>query len=168
MNIDGLAYNVAHRHTRIQAGVRILENDLHLSSVGKHINLCLFPVYRFSILSDHRIPAFIPEGKISAVENRGAIVDNAAAGRLIEAQKGTSCGRLSAAGLAYQTQCFSLINIEGYIINSLNHFFLKELSAGHREILFQILDFKQLLIFHQLLPPCAFSNSAFWSNQQAL
>ena len=36
MDIDGLTDYIAYRHSRVKAGVRILEHHLHFSSVRKH------------------------------------------------------------------------------------------------------------------------------------
>ena len=39
MDVDGLADDIFDRHTRIKARVRILEYDLHLTAVRKHIHM---------------------------------------------------------------------------------------------------------------------------------
>ena len=50
VNVDGLAYNVGNRHTGIQAGIRILEYNLHLSAVGKHVDLRLMAELNLALL----------------------------------------------------------------------------------------------------------------------
>ena len=50
VNVDGFAYNVGNRHTGIQAGIRILEYNLHLSAVGKHVDLRLMAELNLALL----------------------------------------------------------------------------------------------------------------------
>ena len=138
MDINCLTDNITYRHTGIQARIWVLEYNLHFPAVRQHINR-LFSEHRFSI-GRPGLFVFPVKRHVAAVKYCLAIIDDPAAGRFMEAQKGTARGRLSAARLSYQSERLSLIKKEGDIIDRLYHFLFKHLAAGNREILFQVLD----------------------------
>ena len=109
MNINSLSNNILYSHSGIQRCVRVLENNLHFPSIGKHILLD----FLFRIKDD-----------ISAISDTSA-------GRLCQTKDRTACCSFAAAGLSYQTKGFSLIDKEGNIIHSLNHL----IASCHRKIL---------------------------------
>ncbi|MPM69170.1 hypothetical protein SDC9_116114 [bioreactor metagenome] len=140
VDIDGLAHDIAHRHAGVQAGVGILEHDLHLPPVRKHVHMGdVFPV-----------------------------VKNLAAGGFVEAQQGAARGGLAAAGFSHEAQGLALIDIEGHVVNSLDDPFLKQPSAAHGEKLLQMLYFNQFFIFHHARASPWLSNLALSSSQHAL
>ena len=140
MDVDALAHDITDGHTRVQAGVRVLEHDLHAAAVGQHVDSDL----------------------LFFIKQHLAIVDDGAVGRLVQAQQGTAGGRFAAAGLADQAEGLALANGKAYVIHSLD-IALVFAHAASREILLQVLYFNQILA-HSALPP--FSNSSFWRSQQ--
>ena len=112
VDIDGLADDISHRHTRIQAGIGILEYDLHPLPVGKHVHKLLF-----LHIKDHFI-----------------IVNKPSPGGLIQPKQCTPGGSLAAAGFPYQPQGLPLGNGKGHVIYGLNIFFVFP-EASCREIL---------------------------------
>ena len=81
MNIKRFADDISYGHTRIEACVRILENDLHLLAVGKHLDgyLLLFVKQDFSV------------------------VNNLSVCGLMQSQERSSRCRLAAAGFPYHS-----------------------------------------------------------------
>ena len=140
MDVDALAHNITDGHTGVQAGIRILKDDLHAAAVGQHV---------------HRDLLFF-------IKQHLAIVDDGAVGGLVQAQQGTAGGGLTAAGLADQAQGLALANGKAYVVHSL-HIALVFAHAAGGKILLQVLYFNQILA-HSALPP--FSNSSFWRSQQ--
>ena len=118
MNINSLSNNIGYCHSRVKACIRILEYDLHLLTIWKHIycNLLL-------TVKDYLI-----------------IIDDLTCSRLIQTQQSTSCCGLTTSGLSYKSKSLSFIYIKGYIINGL-YIFLILTIATSREILFQVLYF---------------------------
>ena len=101
MDVNRLPDDISHGHTGIQAGVRILEHDLHLFPIGGHIHRDLF-------LS------------LSLLENRLAIVDDLPLCGLIKPQKRPTCGGLPAAALPHQPKGLALVDVEGHIVHRLH------------------------------------------------
>ena len=144
VDVDAFAHDVADGHAGVQAGVGVLEHDLHPLPVGQHI---------------HRDLLFL-------VKQHLAVVDDGAVGGLIQAQQGAAGGGLAAAGLAYQAQGLAFADGKAHVVHSLD-VALVLAHAPCREILLQVLDFYQSLGFtHSALPP--FSNSSFWRSQQCV
>ena len=131
VDIDGLTYDIAYRHARVKARIRILEDHLHFAPEGQHID---------------RHFVFL-------IENNISVVDYLAVRGLIESEQSTADGSFAAAGLADETERLSLIDKERDIIDCLNEFFVLS-SAACREILLQVLHFNELFILtHSLSPP---------------
>ena len=142
MDVDALTHDVADGHTGIQAGVRILEHDLHPAAVGQHVHRDL----------------------VVLIKQQVAVVIDLTAGRLVQAQQGAAGGGLATAGLAYQAQGLALADGKADIIHGLDILAVLAHTAGG-EILLQVLDFYQRLMFtHSAFSP--FSNSAFCCSQQ--
>ena len=142
VDVDALADDVADGHAGVQARVGVLEHDLHTAAVGQHINGDLFLFVKQDL----------------------AVVDDGAVGRLIQAQQGAAGSGLATAGLAYQTKGLALADGKAYVIHSLNVLAVLAHTAGG-EILLQVLDFNQRLLFtHSAFSP--FSNAAFCCSQQ--
>ena len=142
VDVQALADNIADGHARVQAGVGVLEHDLHAAAVGQHVDgdFLLF------------------------VKQHFAVVDDGATGGLIQAQQRAAGRGLAAAGLAHQAQRLAFADGKADVVDGL-HIALVFAKAAGREILLQMLDFDQvLLLAHSALPP--FSNSSFWRSQQ--
>ena len=119
MDINGLSNDLTNCHSRIQGSGRILENDLHFSSVGKH-----FSSFGFS----KRFAVFIQR----IVVNGFAIINNLSSGWLIKAKNRSSQCGLSTSGLSYKTECFTFFDIKGNILYSL---YPRTFYAVYRKIL---------------------------------
>ena len=142
MDVDALTHDITDGHAGVQACVGVLEHDLHPAAVGQHIHSDL----------------------VLLVEQDLAVIDDLAVGRLVQAQQGAAGGGLATAGLAYQTKGLALADGKAYVIHSLNVLAVLAHTAGG-EILLQVLDFNQRLVFtHSAFSP--FSNSAFCCSQQ--
>src|SRR5712691_1311544 len=77
VNLERLADDAADRHARVERGVGVLKDHLHLASHAAHL-------------------AAAHLDQIAAAES------DLTAGRLVELEYGAAGGRLAAAGLAYQ------------------------------------------------------------------
>ena len=87
MNIQRLSDNVLYRHTRIQGRIRILEYHLHLLAVRD----CDIFIGHF----------------VLAVKKHISVKGNLSSSRLIQTKQRSSDGRLTTAGLSYQTKCLA-------------------------------------------------------------
>ena len=142
MDINALTHDVADGHAGIQTCVGILKNDLHPAAVGQHIHCDL----------------------VVLIKQQVAVIVDLAAGGLVQAQQGASGCGLATTGLAYQTKGLTLADGKAYVIHSLNVPAVLAHTAGG-EILLQVLDFDQRLVFtHSAFSP--FSNAAFCCSQQ--
>ena len=90
VDIDGLTYDIAYRHARVKARIRILEDHLHFAPEGQHID---------------RHFVFL-------IKNNISVVDYLAVRGLIESEQSTTDGGFAAAGLADETERLSLIDKE--------------------------------------------------------
>src|SRR5215813_14652190 len=88
VNDQGLSDDRAHRHPRIQGGVGVLKNDLHVT-------------------------AEMPEGPLVQRGDFLVVEDDLARRGLNEAQNAAAGGRLAAAGLTHQAQRLPPLNGEG-------------------------------------------------------
>ena len=142
MDVDALAHDVTDGHAGVQACVGVLEHDLHPAAVGQHIHGDL----------------------LFLIKQQVAVIVDLTAGGLVQAQQGAAGGGLAAAGLAHQTQGLALADGKAHVIHGLNILAVLAHTAGG-EILLQVLDFNQRLVFtHSAFSP--FSNAAFCCSQQ--
>src|SRR5690606_39543643 len=93
---ERLAYDLAHCHTWIEAGVRVLEDDLHAPPPGPEVAL----------------------GKSSQL---GAIEDDAPGARLDEAQDGSACGGLAGARFTDKANDRIAAHGEAHILHRSHH-----------------------------------------------
>ena len=142
MDINALTHDVANGHAGVQTCVGILKNDLHPAAVGQHIHCDL----------------------VVLIKQQVAVIVDLTAGGLVQAQQGAAGGGLATTGLTYQTKGLALADSKAYVIHSLNVLAVLAHTAGG-EILLQVLDFNQRLVFtHSAFSP--FSNAAFCCSQQ--
>ena len=142
MDINALTHDVANGHAGVQTCVGILKNDLHPTAVGQHIHCDL----------------------VILIKQQVAVIVDLAAGGLVQAQQGAAGSGLATTGLIYQTKGLTLADGKAYVIHSLNVLAVLAHTAGG-EILLQVLDFDQRLVFtHSAFSP--FSNAAFCCSQQ--
>ena len=87
MDVDGLAHDVAHRHAGVQAGIGVLEHDLHLAAVRQHVHGRLFAEFRLAAFVQHRGSVLVVQRHISAVKQRFAVIEDTAFRRLVQAQQ---------------------------------------------------------------------------------
>ena len=87
--------NVSRRHARVQRGVRVLKNNLHLAADWPHIGL-------------------IQVGDITAVKL------DAAFGGIEQPEHGSAHGRFAAAAFAHQAEGFALIDVKTDAIDRIN------------------------------------------------
>ena len=112
VDVDGLAHDVAHRHAGVQAGIGVLEHDLHLAAVRQHVHGRLFAEFRLAAFVQHRGSVLVVQRHISAVKQRFAVIEDTAFRRLVQAQQRAARGGFSAAGFAHQPQCLALVDGE--------------------------------------------------------
>ena len=142
VDVDAFAHDVPDGHAGVQAGVRVLEHDLHAAAVGQHI--------------DGDVLFF--------VKQHLAVIDDGAVGGLVQAQQRAARGGLAAAGLAHQAQGLAFADGKADVVHGLHIALVPAHTAGG-EVLLQVPDFHEgLLLAHSALPP--FSNSSFWRSQQ--
>ena len=114
MDIDGLADDVAHRHARIEAGERILEDDLHLLPVLAHLL----------------------EGQGRDVDT---VEDHFARCGLEKPQDRATDRRLAGSGFANEPQHLACADGKRHILDGLNAVDdAREYTAVNREILAQV------------------------------
>ena len=113
MDVNGLAHNIAHRHSGVKARVRVLKNNLHFFAVGKHIH----------------------KDFLLHVENHVPVIDKPSACGLVKPKQRTSRGGLAAAGFSNQPQCFAPFDGKRHIIHCLNVFFIFSEAAGRKILL---------------------------------
>ena len=127
MNVHSLGNNFTDCHTRVQRCIWVLENDLNI----------LFEL--------QKVLAF-EGGDILTVKN------NFTGCWLVELDHGTAAGGFSAAGLAYQTQCFSSFNADCYMVYRFQCLFascFKELAqVGNFQDVVGVLQFFNYLIHY--------------------
>ena len=115
MDVQRLAHDVGDRHARVQAGIRILEHDLH----------------------------FLAELVNVLGRNLLAVVDDLARGGLVQVQYGASHGGLAAAALPHQAQRLAGLDIERDALHGLQGLAGKPAGAD-RKMLFQVLDLEEV------------------------
>jgi hypothetical protein len=89
-----LCDNVCHRHSLIEAGSGVLEDDLALG------------FQHFMVLSELRLIAYID-----------AVVENLACGGPVDIHDTPGNGRLTGAGLTHEAKDLTLLQLEGHIIH---------------------------------------------------
>jgi len=125
VDINGLGHDIANRHAGIQRGVGILENHLRTAAELGHIGL----VHQLAVKPD-----FAGSG-------------------LVEVEQAATDGGFAAAGFAYQTKGFALLNGEADIVNGLERRGLEE-TGSDGKILFEVFDLqKRLVLAHASSPP---------------
>ena len=131
--MDGhrLGNNVRYRHTLIQAGSGVLEDDL--PGCFQH----------FMILAE-----------CFAVANINALIDDLACGGLVDIHNTPGNGGFTGAGLANQAENLTLLDLEGYIINSLDGGMLAQLEHM-RKMLNIEKNFRHWLSLQSVLLPSA-------------
>src|SRR5262249_26447874 len=116
-----LADDLPHRHARVQRGIRILEDDLHV------------PRHRAQLVAAHR-------GDVAPLE------PHAARGRLDQPQDAAAGGALAAARFADQAQRLAGREIEADAVDRVHAADLARQQATlDREVLDQLLDAQQWL-----------------------
>ena len=119
MDAEWLPHDVARRHPGIEGSERVLEHDLHRSSMRAQVRLAEM-------------------GDIQPIKA------DAAAGRLDEAQDAARHRRFAAAGLADEAEGFSDANREADAIHGMHGADLAtEDAASHRIVLDQVRYFEQ-------------------------
>jgi hypothetical protein len=119
VNAQALADGIAYSHARIQRGVRILKDHLHLAAHLAHLRSG----------ESGQLPAF--EG-------------DSAAGRLDQPNEAASQAGLAAARLADQSDRLSLLHIEAHAVNRPDVLSRAPQQPGrHRKIFLQITNFEQ-------------------------
>ena len=125
VHVNRLGDDIADRHARVQRGVRILEDHLRPAAVLLH----------------------------GFLRDRLAVENDLAGGGLVQVQQRAANGRLAAAGLADKAQRLALLDGEGHVVHGLEHRGLEE-AGGDREILLEVSDLNQRLVFaHHASPP---------------
>ena len=138
MDLQRLADDVADRHARVERGVRILKDDLHLFAQRTQFR----PAQR---------------GDVAAVER------DAAGGRVGEPQDARARGRLARARFADQAQRLAATDVE---VDAVDRFdvadALLQQAGGDRKVLLEVADDDQVRARHDSAsrPPCggAFSH----------
>ena len=95
VNPQQLAHDVARRHARIERGIRVLEDDLHLAAHRAHVGLAEI-------------------GHVAAVEADRAL------GRVDQPEHGAPDGGLAAAGLADQPERLAGADMEAHAIDGID------------------------------------------------
>jgi hypothetical protein len=117
VNLQSLADDVAHPHTRVERSIGVLKNDLHLAS---HI-------------------AQLALGELQQIP---ALKDHLAAGRFDESKNRSAQSRFAAARLADQAQSLALVDGQTDVIDRFDHgFAAREKSLADGEVLFQVANF---------------------------
>src|SRR5690554_4360397 len=110
VNVNRLTDNIANSHSRVQRGVGILKNHLHLPAVPE-------PQFSGSL------------GQISS------LIYNRPGGRTIEADHGSADRGLTATAFPYQAEGFSGFNGEGNPVNRLHYSPPGARPASHRRFI---------------------------------
>ena len=133
VDVQGFPHNVGHCHPRVEGGIGVLENHLHLFAVG------------------HK-PTGVQVGDILA------IISDFSAGRVIKPNDGPPGRRLSAAGLAHQPEGFPPVYCKGNIIYRFDIVgFASDNAAYFFKVHFQVFHFHQMFS-HAAHLPFAFDN----------
>ena len=132
---QALTDDLTHRHTGVQGGVGVLEDELQV--LAQHPHLLLGQLLQVDVLAV-------------------LVVDDVAVGLGIELQQGAAQSGLTAAGLAHQTQGLTGIDVQGdTVVGADIALLLPQLGLFHREILLHVPDGQQhlFLILHVLSSP---------------
>ena len=140
VDINGFPHNIPNGHAGVQAGVGVLEDDLHLPAEGEHIHGGFHPAFGAAVFIQNRASVGVLEGAPAAVVNHFPVVEDAAVGGLVEAEHGPAHGGLAAAGFSHQPQGLPLADEEGDVVHRLDPAALLAPSSS-REILLEMLDF---------------------------
>ena len=98
MHVERFADDVLDRHARVERGVRVLEDHLHLLAVGQHVNLDLLAQDGLAVGVHLEAAVFVI--LLAAVVDDLAVKDDAAAGGLVQLQQRAADRGLAAAGFA--------------------------------------------------------------------
>src|SRR5206468_361374 len=130
MGDEGLPNRIADGDTRVQAGIRVLEDDLQLAAIAIHV-------------------ALPQTGQLDV-----AVVHLASAG-FEQAQDEPSRGRLATAALPHQPECFPWYHFETHAIDRFNFSYQTRMynSFDDREICAETLDRRDPHRFHHANPP---------------
>jgi hypothetical protein len=117
----------AHGHARVEGGVGILEDDLHVAAkVAER--------------------ALVEGGDVLAFE------DDLARCRLDEAEDAPAGGGLATSRLAHQPQRLALLNGEGHVVHGVDARHLpREEPTPDREVLLEVLDLEERSLSHGVL-----------------
>src|SRR6185436_13565730 len=110
VDADGLADDLAHVHARVQARVRILEDDLHLAAEGAHL-------------------------RRAEREDVASVVHDAAVARLDQAEDEAAERALAAAALADEAERLAPADADGDAVDRAEDVLAAEEAAAHGEVL---------------------------------
>ena len=151
VHVERFADDVFDRHARVERGVRILEDHLHLLAVGQHVDLDLLAQDGLAVGVDLEAAVFVI--LLAAVIDDLAVKDDAAAGGLVQLQQRAADRGLAAAGFADKAEGLARADAEGDVIDRLERDRAAKTGA-HGEIFFQVLNLNEVFVVgHLTYPP---------------